>query len=184
MSKNNDDLRPSMGLKLHLTAAIYARQSQGSCTELSSCEVQFDICKSAWAAQGSSLTRSSIDESESSGVKKLKRTFLPTNLEFTSIDQVGLQFEDKSYVKDRTRKSQLCKSSTFQNRVRCPYFQTLRTPIGISRRVRHGELYFKQRYCPLESDVLEAEVYCLGFCRFIRPVYSLCFTVFKKPANF
>jgi hypothetical protein len=41
-----------------------------------------------------------------------------------------------------------------------------------------------QRYRPLESDMLEAEVYRLGFCRFIRPVYSLCFTVFKKPANF
>jgi len=27
-----------------------------------------------------------------------------------------------------------------------------------------------QRYRPLESDMLEAEVYRLGFCRFIRPV--------------
>jgi site-specific DNA recombinase len=47
-------------------AAIYARQSRGSRTELTSCEVQIDICKSAAAAQGWSLTRPYVDESESS----------------------------------------------------------------------------------------------------------------------
>ena len=83
-----------------------------------------------------------------------------------------------------TKKSQLCKPSTFQNRVRCPYFQTLRTQRTISRRVRHGELCSKQRYRPLESDTQEAEVSRLGFCRFIRPIYSLCFTVSKLPAEF
>ena len=82
-----------------------------------------------------------------------------------------------------TNKSQLCKPRTFQNRVRIPCFQTLRTQRTISRRVRHGELCSRERYRPLESDMLEAEVYRLGFCRFIRPVYLLCFTVFKKPAN-
>ena len=55
-----------MGRELHLVAAIYARQSRGSRTELTSCEVQIDICKSAAAAQGWSLTRPYVDESESS----------------------------------------------------------------------------------------------------------------------
>lgn len=47
-------------------AAIYARQSRGSRTELTSCEVQIDICTSAAAARGWHVTRPFIDESESS----------------------------------------------------------------------------------------------------------------------
>jgi site-specific DNA recombinase len=47
-------------------AAIYARQSRGSRTELTSCEVQVDICKSSAAAQGWSLTRPYVDQTESS----------------------------------------------------------------------------------------------------------------------
>lgn len=47
-------------------AAIYARQSRGSRSELTSCEVQVDFFKSAAAAQGWNLTRPYVDDSESS----------------------------------------------------------------------------------------------------------------------
>ena len=39
-----------------------------------------------------------------------------------------------------------------------------------SKRIKQGELCSTERYRPLESDKLEAEVYRLGFCRFIRCV--------------
>jgi hypothetical protein len=117
-------------------------------------------------------------------VKIFKRTFGPTNLEFTSSDEIESYFEDSPMWTTATKKSQPCKPSTFQNRVRIPCFLTWRTQRTISRRVRHGELCSKQRYRPLQSNTQEAEVSRLGFCRFIRPIYSLCFTVFKLPAEF
>ena len=36
--------------------------------------------------------------------------------------------------------------------------------------VLSGELCSRERYRPLKTDMPEAEVYRLGFCRFIRPV--------------
>ncbi len=40
----------------------------------------------------------------------------------------------------------------------------------VAERVLFGELCSSKRYRPLESDMLEAEVYRLGFCRFIRGI--------------
>ncbi len=40
----------------------------------------------------------------------------------------------------------------------------------MAERVSIGELCSIKRYRPLESDILEAEVDRLGFCRFIRSV--------------
>ncbi len=40
----------------------------------------------------------------------------------------------------------------------------------VAERVLFGELCSSKRYRPLESGKLEAEVYRLGFCHFIRRV--------------
>jgi hypothetical protein len=92
------------------------------------------------------------------GVKKVERSPWPMNSEVASTDQFGFGSRISPKVTTGTRKSQLCKPSTFQNRVRIPCFRALRTQRTISRRVRHGELCSTERYRPLESDKLEAEV--------------------------
>ena len=50
----------------------------------------------------------------------------------------------------------------------------MRTQTTISRRVLHREICSSQRYRPLESDIKEGEIFCLGFYRFKRRFYSLC----------
>ena len=58
-------------------------------------------------------------------VKILKRTFRPTNLELTSTGQIGLQFEDESYVGDGDQEIVTLQTEYFSKTVRKPVFSDI-----------------------------------------------------------
>ena len=94
----------------------------------------------------------------SRGVKKLERAFWPVNSEVASSDEFGSYFEDEFYVDAGKKEIATFKSSTFQNRVRIPYFHTLRKQRTVSKRVRRGELCSRKRPTTLARQSLKAEV--------------------------
>ena len=94
------------------------------------------------------------------------------NSEFASSDEFGSYFEDEFYVDAGKKEIATFKSSTFQNRVRIPYFHTLRKQRIVSRKVRLGELCSRERPTTLARRSLKAEVSRLGFCRLMGRVLT------------